>query len=280
MTTKASKRARIVLFIAMLLFALLWVYPLVLIILNSLKPVNEMMSSFMSLPSAETLQLERYLKVWEKLDFSRLFFNTTMYTLVSVCFTLLFASMAAYKLSRTKTRVSGLVFSLIILPMMVPFQTYMITLTRFAGSLHMMGNQPGYMVVQVGLLMPLAVFLFHGFVKGIPKELDECAYIDGASRLRTFFSIIFPLLLPITITVAVIDALAVWNDVVINMLMVGGKNAFMNIQNALFMRFSGTKSDWGTALPGIVISMVPNIVFFLFMQKYIVGGITAGAVKG
>ena len=128
--------------------------------------------------------------------------------------------------------------------------------------------------------MPLAVFLFHGFIKTVPRELDECAYIDGASRLRTYFSVILPLLVPIAITVAIIDALAVWNDIILNLLVAGAKKDLLNIQIALYTRFSAEQSDWETALPGIIISIAPSILFFVFMQKYIVEGITAGAIKG
>ena len=130
-----------------------------------------------------------------------------------------------------------------------------------------------------GLSIPLAVFMFHGFVKNIPKELDEYAILDGASSLKIFFNIVMPLLTPIIVTVAVIDALSVWNDIIVNLLVIGGSFETQNIQNALYVRFSAQQADWETALPGLVMSMIPNIIFFLFMQKYIVSGITAGAIK-
>jgi raffinose/stachyose/melibiose transport system permease protein len=188
--------------------------------------------------------------------------------------------MAAYKLARTRTRYSAVVFILIILPMMVPFQAYMITLTRFAAILRLTGTKAGYICVSIGLLMPLAVYMIHGFIKNVPMDLEESALIDGAGPFMCYFRIVLPLLKPILTTVVVLDALATWNDVITNQLIVGGKETALNLQNALYMRFSAMVSDWEHALPGIVMSMIPSLAFFILMQKNIVGGITAGAVKG
>ena len=166
------------------------------------------------------------------------------------------------------------------MPMVVPFQSYMMSLAKVGADFKQMGARTGYIIVSIGLCMPLAVFMIHGFVKNIPLELEECARIDGASRMRIYFSIVLPLLKPILTTVVVLDALAIWNDIITNQLIVGGKVNAMNIQSALFMQFSAQTSDWEHALPGIVMSMIPSLLFFIFMQKHIMGGITAGAVKG
>jgi len=258
--------------------SLLWLIPLLLIFLNSFKPYNDMMQNFLALP--KSWGLEMYLETWTKFDFPRLIGNTLFYTVVSVAGIVLLAPMAAYKLARTKNRLSSICFVLIILPMMVPFQSYMITLTRLVANVNLTGTKTGYIIVTIGLLMPLAVYMIHGFVKNIPIELEECARIDGATNLRLYFLIILPLLKPILTTVVVLDALAVWNDIITNQLIVGGNQAAMNIQNALYMQFSAQSADWEHALPGIIMSMIPSLVFFITMQKNIVGGVTAGAVKG
>lgn len=156
----------------------------------------------------------------------------------------------------------------------------MISMTRLFSNVGLIGTRAGYIVALTGLLMPLAVFMIHGFIKNIPIELEESALIDGASKIRTYFSIILPLLVPIVTTVAIISTLYAWNDIIVNILMVGGKADMLNIQHALYIRFSDRTSDWAHALPGIVMSILPNIVFFVFMQRYIVKGITQGAVKG
>ncbi|HCD46115.1 MAG TPA: carbohydrate ABC transporter permease [Lachnoclostridium sp.] len=255
-----------------------WLMPLLLIFINSFKPYNDMLQKFLALP--ESWSLNMYMETWTKFRFPLLISNTLLYTACTVCVIALLAPMAAYKLARTKGRLSTVCFALIIMPMMVPFQSYMITLTRLVASLGMTGNMIGYILVSTGLCIPLAVYMIHGFVKNVPIELEECACIDGASKVRTYFTIVLPLLKPILTTVVVLDTLATWNDIITNQLIVGGNARAMNIQNALYMQFSAQSADWEHALPGIVMSMAPSLIFFVFMQKHIVGGITAGAVKG
>ena len=201
----------------------------------------------------------------------------TAKSLVFVVFVLL---VTAIQMKITKSRLSKVCFVLIIMPMMVPFQSYMITLTRLVANVNLTGKRMGNILVNIGLCMPLTVYMIHGFVKNVPIELEECACIDGAGKIRTYFSIVLPLLTPILTTVVVLDTLATWNDIITNQLIVGGNASAMNIQNALYMQFSAQTADWEHALPGIVMSMIPSLIFFIAMQKHIVGGITAGAVKG
>lgn len=162
----------------------------------------------------------------------------------------------------SRGKMSKLCFGLLIMPMMVPFQFYMITLTQMVTNVKLSGTRLGYIVVSIGLCMPLAVYMIHGFVKNIPLELEECACMDGATKIRTYFNTVFPLLKPILTTVIVFDALAIWNDIITNQLIVGGKERAMNIQNALYMRFSAQVSDWEHALPGIIMSIIPCLIFF------------------
>ena len=263
--------------VSVFLIAIIWVYPLLLILFNSFKPYTLMMSEFLSLP--KNLPLITYVEAWQKLEYAKLFFNTFIYTFFSVIIIVISASMAAFKLSRTKSRLSGFLFMFCLAPLMIPFQSYMITATQFAKKFGMMGNRIGVIVVSAGLCMPLATFLYHGFMKTIPSYLDESARIDGASGLTLFFKIIFPLLKPVTTTIVVIDTLAIWNDFLVPLLYIGGKSKYYNIQTALYAQFSNSYSDWEHALPGIIISLVPTIIFFIIMQKHIVDGVTAGAIK-
>lgn len=258
--------------------SIFWLMPLILIFINSFKPYNDMIQHFLALP--KTWSLDMYIETWTKFKFPMLIGNTLLYTFSTVVMIALFAPMAAYKLARTKNKLSGICFVLIIMPMMVPFQSYMITLTRLVSNMNLTGTRMGQILVSIGLCMPLAVYMIHGFVKNVPLELEECACIDGASKVRTYFSIVLPLLKPILTTVIVLDTLATWNDIITNQLIVGGNAQAMNIQNALYMQFSAQTADWEHALPGIVMSMIPSLIFFVLMQKHIVGGVTAGAVKG
>ena len=260
------------------LCSIFWLMPLILIFINSFKPYNDMLQNFLALPKSWSLDM--YIETWTKFKFPLLIGNTMLYTVTTVIMITLLAPMAAYKLARTKSRLSSVCFALIIMPMMVPFQSYMITLTRLVANVDLTGKRLGQILVSTGLCMPLAVYMIHGFVKNVPLELEECACIDGAGKVRTYFSIVLPLLKPILTTVIVLDTLATWNDIITNQLIVGGNANAMNIQNALYMQFSAQTSDWEHALPGIVMSMIPSLIFFIVMQKHIVGGITAGAVKG
>lgn len=207
--------------------AIFWLMPLVLIFINSFKPYNDMLQDFLALPKSWSLKM--YIETWTKFGFPSLIFNTLLYTFCTVILVVLIAPMAAYKLARTKNRLSKVCFVLIIMPMMVPFQSYMITLTRLVSNVKLTGTRTGYILVSVGLCMPLAVYMIHGFVKNVPIDLEECACIDGAGKIRTYFSIVLPLLKPILTTVVVLDALATWNDIITNQLIVGGNTVAMNI---------------------------------------------------
>ena len=267
-----------ILVIIVFVCSIFWLMPLILIFINSFKPYNDMIQKFLALP--KSWDMEMYIETWTKFDFPRLIVNTLLYTVSTVLAVLLLAPMTAYKLARTKSKLSTCCFIIVIIPMMVPFQSYMISLIKLVANLKLTGTRMGYILVSIGLCMPLAVYMIHGFIKSIPIELEECARIDGAGKLRTYFSIVLPLLKPILTTVVVLDTLAVWNDVITNQLIIGGKASAINIQNALYMQFSAQTSDWEHALPGIVMSMIPSLIFFVSMQKHIVGGVTSGAVKG
>ena len=260
------------------LIALFWIYPILIIVLNSFKPYNMMVQQFFSLP--DNISFKNYGETWVNFKFPMLLKNTSIYTFSSVTGIILLAPMSAYKLSRTQGKLSNILFILIILPIMVPFQAYMISLTKLGSILHFSGTGFGYILTQIGLSLPFAVFMIHGFVKSIPKEMEECSFIDGATPFQTYWSIILPLLVPIIITVAIINCLGIWNDIIVNILIVGGKESLRNLQTSLYARFSAQQADWEHALPGLVMSIIPNILFFLFMQKYIVDGISSGAVKG
>lgn len=261
-----------------LVCSIFWLSPLILVFINSFKPHSDIILNFLALPKSWSLDM--YIETWIMFDFPKLVGNTLLYTVVSTCLVALLAPMAAYKLARNKSKLSYLCFGIIIMPMMVPFQSYMISLTRVTASVGLSGTRLGYILVTTGLLMPLAVYMIHGFVKNVPLELEECARIDGAGNFRTYFSIVLPLLKPILTTVVVLDSLSTWNDILTNQLIVGGKQNAMNISSALYMQFSANTSDWEHALPGIVMAMIPALIFFIFMQKHIMGGVTEGAVKG
>lgn len=267
-----------VLGIILLLFMIIWIYPFLNIVFNSFKSLKDMMTQFMALP--QELHFENYSNSWEKLNFLQVMLNTLFVTIVSVGGMIFFGSMAAYKMVRTKTRYSQVFFVIFLIPMLVPFQTIMITLTQIAKLLHLNGSLWGLSVLYWGTGLPFVIFLYHGFIKSVPVGLDESAMIDGASPFQVFFKIIFPLLKPITTTAIVINALYVWNDFLVPLLMVSANKSTRTIQLALYSNFGSQGVKWEVALPGIVIAMIPAVIFFITLQKHIIKGIAAGAVKG
>ena len=176
----------------MVLLSLLFLYPLFLAINNSFKSFGEVMSDVIALP--EKIVFENYAYVWQFINYPKLFMNNLVITIVGLAGIILVSSIAAYKLARTKTRMSGLIYLLCIMPMLIPFQSIMLTVLQFAKQLHLSESTWGLGVLYWGFGAPLAVFIYHGFVKGIPKEIDESATMDGASGFRLFFLVIFPLL--------------------------------------------------------------------------------------
>ena len=203
-----------------IVLSLFWLMPLIFIFMNSFKGDAEIINHFLALPKEWTLQY--YVATWNKFNFPLLLKNTIFYTVTTTVMVLLFAPMASYFIARSRHMlVCRISLLLMILPIMVPFQTYMISLTKFLGGFHLIGTRLGYISVTVGLLLPLAVYIIYNYINTIPMTLEESAYIDGANIFQCYFYIILPLLRPILTTVLVLDALSTWNDVITNQLIVG-----------------------------------------------------------
>lgn len=275
---KRKRRNVILLAVFLWLFILLWIYPFVSILFNSFKSTKEMMTEFLALPAA--WDFSGYAKAWKSLKLGRAFLNTLFVTVFGVLGLVVFDSMAAYKLARTNSKLSRGLFIYFMIPMLVPFQTVMISTTQVAKNLHLNGSLVGLTIIFWGISTPFCVFLYHGFIKAVPTEMDESARIDGASYFQTFWFIIFPLLKSITATAVIINGLFIWNDFIVSLLMVSGKKELRTIQMAIYTNFGTQGVNWEVALPSIVMAILPTILFFVIMQKHIIKGIAAGAVKG
>lgn len=279
METKSRNRAgRIVLEVVMVLLSLLFLYPLFLTIINSLKSFKEVMTDVIALPSK--LVFQNYSYVWDFIDYPRLFLNNITITAIGLFGIILISSLAAYKLSRTKSRWSLIIYFLCIMPMLIPFQSIMLTVLQLSKSLHLTNSTWGLGLLYWGFGAPLAVFIYHGFVKGIPKEIDESATIDGASGFGLFFRVIFPLLKSVTATIIIIDVMWIWNDFLLPLLMVNGSPSTKTLTLAAYTFVGQYTSDWQYAMTAMVMAVLPSIVVFIMLQKYIVKGVVAGAVKG
>ena len=259
------------------LFGVVYLYPLILVLINSFKTFTEITTNVVALP--KTLNVENFVNVFGLMQYPLYFFNTLLATVVGVCGVVLVSSLAGFKLSRTKTRYSWVMLIILIAPMMIPFHSFMIALVKVAKTSGLTGAPAGLGVLYWGLGAPLALFLYHGFVKSVPMELDDCAMIDGASPFRLFFQVIFPLLQPITVSVVVLNAMWMWNDFLLPLLILSGSKKALTLQLAAYNFFGLYKIEWNYAMAAVLMTLTPAIIFYLALQKYIIKGMVAGAVK-
>lgn len=275
---KRGLTGRIILEVIMILLSLLFLYPIILTIINSLKSFSEVMTDVVAMP--KQLALENYSYVWKYINYPRLFLNNMIITVLGLAGIILVSSIGSYKLARTKSRMSNVIYMLCIIPMLIPFQSIMLTVLQLAKQLHLSNSTWGLGILYWGFGAPLALFIYHGFVKGIPKEIDESATMDGASGFRLFFSVIFPLLKPVTTTIVIIDVMWIWNDFLLPLLMVNGSPSTKTLTLAAYTFVGQYTSDWQYAMTAMVMAVLPSIIVFICLQKYIVKGVVSGAVKG
>lgn len=220
-----------------------------------------------------------YSNAIKKTDFFHAFGYSLFITVLSVILIIICTSMCAWYITRVHNRVTKAIYVLCLFSMIVPFQMVMFTLSKFANILHL-GNPLGIVIVYLGFGAGLAVFLFTGFVKGISIEIEEAAMIDGCTPLKTFFSVVFPILKPTAITVAILQAMWIWNDYLLPSLVLN-INKYKTLPIAIqYLKQSHGQIDWGAMMAVLVLAIIPIVIFYLFCQKYIIEGVLAGAVKG
>jgi raffinose/stachyose/melibiose transport system permease protein len=275
---KKTHIGTVVLFTVLILVIIVYLSPLIMVVFGCFKTYSQIMTDALSLPTS--FSLGNFENVIASMDYFRSFFNTLLISAVSVAGIVLISSLAGYKLSRTKTKYSRAVFLLCILPMMIPFQSFMITLVKVAKNFGFIGKPMGLCVIYLGLGAPLATFLYHGFVKGIPHEIEECAMLDGCTPMRLFFSVIFQILRPVTATVIVINAMWIWNDFLLPLLILGTENGNKTLQLAAYGFMGQYKMEWQNIMAGAVLIIIPAFIIYMIFQKNIVKGMISGAVKG
>jgi len=253
-------------------------FPIGMAIMNSLKTDGEIMNNILAFPGV--IQFSNYKKAFELTHFLRSMMNTIVVISTGLAGIVFFGAMSGYKLSRTRSRLSGFLFGMFIMSMLIPFHSIMITLTRVARVVHVQGSSVGLGLIYIGLGVPMAIFLYHGFIKSVPRELDEAALIDGCGEFRFFLTIVFPLVAPITVTVIILNTLWMWNDFLLPLIMITDSDNYtvMLSTNILFGQYSN--NDWSAILATLVLAMLPMVSLYLFLQKYIMKGITEGALKG
>ncbi len=278
--TRKQKRifSKLLLIIVLTVVALIYIYPVFLMFCNSFKPFGELIADPIALPKAPTF--ENYAYVADKIKYWKLLGNNVLITSIGIVGIVLFSSLAAYICDRRRTRYTKLIYTLLITPMLIPFQTIMISLLKAMNIINLSNSKVGLGIQYWGFGIPMATFIFYNFMKTIPKELDESAHIDGASTLRTYFAVIFPLLKSVTVTVIVLDVMWIWNDFLLPLLMVNSRNETKTLVLAAYTFVGQMNTQWQYAMTGMVLAVFPSIIVFILLQKYIVEGVVAGAVKG
>ena len=276
--SQKHKAKLIILAVVMGILAIVYIYPVFLMFINSAKPFSEVVLDVIALPSK--FEWSNYTYVMDKMQYGRLFFNNVLITAIGIVGIILFASMAAYILNRKQNRYTKIAHLLITTPMLIPFQTIMITLLKVMNVINLSGSRVGLGIQYWGFGIPMAAFIYSNFMSTIPKEIDESAFIDGAGTFRTFRSIIFPLLKSVTFTVVVLDVMWIWNDFLLPLLMVNSSNETKTLVLAAYSFVGQFNTQWHYAMAAMVLAVLPSIIIFIVLQKYIVEGVVAGAVKG
>ena len=260
--------------------SLMYVYPIVLVFINSFKKKAYISKEPFALPADKMfVGLENYLRGIQQTDLIKAFGWSVFITVFSVAAIILFCSMCAWYISRVNTKVTRTIYVLCLFAMVVPFQMEMYTLSKIANMLHM-GNPWGIIVIYLGFGAGLSVFMFTGFVKSIPLEIEEAAMIDGCTPIQTYFRVVMPISKPTCVTVAILQAMWIWNDYLLPSLVLDQRKYKTVPMAVQYLKGGYGSVDMGAMMGTLVLAIVPIIIFYLFCQKYIIEGVVAGAVKG
>ena len=262
------------------IISIAYVYPIFLVVLNSFKKKAYISREPFSIPQGKIfVGWDNYIKGIEKTGFIQAFGWSLFITVFSVAAIILCTSMCAWYICRVKNAATNTIYYLCLFSMIVPFQMVMFTLSKIANILHL-NNPVGIIVVYLGFGAGLSVFMFVGFVKSIPLEIEEAAMIDGCTPFQTFFRVVLPILKPTCITVTILQAMWIWNDYLLPYLVLDIRK-YKTIPIAVQYLKGGYGSvDMGAMMGVLVLAIIPIIIFYLFCQKYIIEGVVAGAVKG
>lgn len=259
----------------------LYLLPFVLVLVNSLKRKVSIVKFPLQLVDDNGLQFVNYVNAVEKMEFFKSFANSIIITVFSVLLLIVFSSMAAYFLARHSSwKASKLTFSLMLSSMAVPFQVVMIPLiTIYGGSLHILNSRTTLILMNFGFGVAMCIFMCHGFIKSsVPIAIEEAATIDGCSPHGVFFRIVFPLLKPILSTIVILESMGFWNDFLLPSLVLGQRKTF-TLPLAIRTFYGTFSNDYGNIMAGLVLSMLPIIILYILLQRYIISGVVAGAVK-
>ncbi len=276
--SKAISHA-IMLIILIILF-IAFIFPFFMVIVNVFKTKGDINSDPLALIGKHGFTLKNFPEAMKKMKFWMSFANSLIVTVTSTIITILLAAMTAFVIARNKWKACALLLSMMVASMVIPFQVLMIPLVSFyGGTLGILGHRTTLIFLHVGFSLSMATFMFHGTIQSnVPKDLEEAADIDGCTRWQTYWKVVFPLLKPTIATVAIIDAMGFWNDYLLPSLVLTKKELF-TIPIAMQAFYGTYSTDIGLVMAALLLSMLPILILYLFLQRYIVEGVTAGAVK-
>jgi raffinose/stachyose/melibiose transport system permease protein len=276
---EGKKTGKVLSYILLIIACVAFVFPFYLMILNSFKSNGEILASPFSLPTS--INFAQFGDVIQKMNLSITFMNSLLITVGSVFLILLFSSMCAYYMVRNNTKFNNGFFGLLVVSMVIPFQTVMIPLMVIYGAkLNLIDSIPRLLLIifYAGFGSTLSVFFYHGFIKSIPLELEEAALIDGCTRIKTFFKIIFPMLGPTSFTVAILNVMWIWNDYLLPSLLLNREELYtmpikMKVFNGTYM------NNWELLIPALLLTILPVLIVYFIAQKKIIEGVMSGSIK-
>ncbi|MDR0290862.1 MAG: carbohydrate ABC transporter permease [Treponema sp.] len=288
-----KRKVVIILEIVAIALFLLYMIPFALVLINSSKPSLKIIMDPLAFPDnpAQLMANIQTVLTSSNVRYVSSFVSSLLITVISVGLLVLVSSMGAWVLVRTKTALSSMVFMVFVAAMVIPFQVVMFPLITWfhfievkLGLLHtplrLLQNYPGIIFAYIGFGSSFSIFLFHGFIKSVPLELEEAATIDGCSKPATFFRIVFPILTPITVTVVILNSIWIWNDFLLPLLLLGSGNTIQTLPLAVASFVGSFVKRWDLILTATMMTMLPVVVMFLILQKYIIKGMVDGSVKG
>ena len=274
-----KRLSKTAIFLILTSLAVLFLMPIFIIVINSFKSKFSIADAPFTLPDSTSFSgVENYVSGITQTDFPMAFFWSLFITVFSVAAIIIFTSMTAWYIVRAKSLLSSIIYYSLVFSMIVPFQMVMFTMSKVANILRL-DNPVGIIFIYLGFGAGLSTFMFSGFVKSVPKTVEEAATIDGCNTLQTYFLVVFPILKPTTVTVAILNTMWIWNDYLLPYLVIG--NDYKTIPVAVQYLKGGYGSvDMGALMAMLVLSIIPVVIFYLLSQKYIIKGVAAGAVKG
>ncbi len=283
-TTVGGSRKKIInalMMTGLIVIFIAYMFPFVMVVINSLKQKRDIIKSpFSWLFTIKGLSFDNFVKAFTQMDFLNAFKNSLLVTISATALVTLLAAMLAYYIVRHKNWISHMTFALMVASMIIPFQAIMIPLVSiYGGTLNILNHRLTLIFMHTGFSMAMSVFMFHGFLNGnIPIALEEAAYIDGCTHSQTFFKIVFPLLKPIISTMVILNALAFWNDFLLPSLVLTDKK-LLTLPLSTYSFYGTYSADYGTIMAGLLLCVIPILVLYMALQKQIINGVVAGAVK-